>query len=306
MSLLVVIGGPTASGKTSLAIEVAQHFGTHVINADSRQFYREMRIGNARPTEEELAAAPHHFVADRSVTTPLTAGTFAEEALPLLSKLFEQHNILVLAGGSGLYINALCTGLNDFPTVSKEAKRHIATLMEEGGLPALQEQLAQLDPIYFSKVDQQNPRRLQRALEVCISAQQPYSSFLGGQQERPFGVAYFTTYKVAMQSVGSRTVDTNRTALYDRINRRVDLMFQEGLEEEARSLYPHRNLPALQTVGYQELWPYFEGAYDLAEAIELIKRNTRRYAKRQITWFGKGDQYVFAPNLRVILNQIKK
>ena len=270
--ILIVIGGPTASGKTGLAIEVARHYDTEVLSADSRQFYREMRIGNARPTREELATVPHHFIADRSLDEPLTAGTYAEEALGVLDKLFQRRPVAVLAGGSGLYIRALCEGLDDFPEITEAARTQVQGLFLESGLAGLQAELRRLDPAYHAEVDLQNARRLERALRVCYTAGKPYSSFLGKRPGRRFRSVYLQP-----------AID--RASLYDRINRRVETMLAEGLEAEARDLYPRRGQPVLETVGYQEWWPHFAGEYDRERAVELIKRNSRRYAKRQATWF---------------------
>ncbi|NJB85156.1 tRNA dimethylallyltransferase [Lewinella marina] len=270
--LLVVVGGPTASGKTALAIALARHFRTEIVSADSRQFYREMRIGNARPSPEELAAAPHHFIADRSLLQPLTAGTFAEEALPILDRLFRDSPVAIAVGGSGLYQRSLCEGLDEFPAVTPGAAARVQQLSESRGLSGLQAELQRLDPDYFQSVDQQNGRRLERALRVCYTSGQPYSSFLGKAPPRPFDCVYLQP-----------AID--RAYLYDRINRRVDQMVADGLEGEVRKLQEYRHLPVLQTVGYQEWWPLLDGEYDRERAIELIKRNSRRYAKRQITWF---------------------
>ena len=275
---LIVVGGPTASGKTTLAIKLAQHFGTEIISADSRQFYSEMRIGNARPTPEELAAAPHHFIADRRVTEPLTAGRFADEARDLYRERFADTEHLVVVGGSGLYLRALCDGLDEFPDVTEGASSQVQKLWEEQGLEGLQTEVERLDPNYYAIVDRQNHRRLQRALEVCLSANAPYSSYLGNRPARPFDPVYL------MPAI-------ERSTLYERINARVDQMLVEGLEAEAETLLPYATLPALQTVGYQEWWPYFAGEYNRDRAIELVKRNSRRYAKRQLTWFGKGKAY---------------
>ena len=272
MKHLIVIGGPTASGKTALAIEVARHYGTEIISADSRQFYRELAIGNARPRPEELAAVPHHFIADRLLQEPLSAGRFAEEAMARLQHLYTSRDVAVAVGGSGLYLRALCEGLDDFPAVSQEARTQVETLYLEEGLPGLQRVLRTTDPDYFRRVDQHNPRRLQRALEVSLTAGRPYSSFLGQRPTRPFRTHYF------MPAV-------DRQVLYRRIEQRVDHMLGEGLEAEALRLYPLRGLRALETVGYQEWWPYFEGSYDRDRAVDLIKRNSRRYAKRQLNWF---------------------
>ncbi|MFK8163738.1 MAG: tRNA (adenosine(37)-N6)-dimethylallyltransferase MiaA [Lewinella sp.] len=288
---LIVIGGPTASGKTSLAIDLARYFGTEIISGDSRQFYHEMEIGNARPTPEELAAAKHHFIADRSVLAPLTAGRFAEEALDRLTTIFSKHDQAVLVGGSGLYLRALCEGLDEFPEVTDQARTQVQKLVEGQGLPGLQAELERLDPTYFATVDQQNGRRLERALKVCYSASQPYSSFLGNRPKRPFDCIYLRTHPP-------------RDILYQRINHRVDLMLAAGLEAEAKALLPHRALPALQTVGYQEWWPYFSGDYSKDRAVELIKQNSRRYAKRQVTWFGRGGQYAAVSDLDEALSVI--
>ena len=267
-----MVGGPTASGKTALAIALARHLDTDIVSADSRQFYREMHIGNARPTDDELASVPHHFIADRSLADPLSAGTFADEALRLLGGLFPQRQTVVVVGGSGLYLRALCTGLDDFPDITPEAFARVEELQRREGLPGLQDLVARLDPEYFARVDRQNGRRLERPLRVSLSAGRPYSSFLGRAAERPFDCVYL---QPAME----------RPVLYDRINRRVDAMLAAGLEAEARGLRGYAHLPVLQTVGYQEWWPYFAGEYDRARAVELIKRNSRRYAKRQATWF---------------------
>ena len=270
--LLIVVGGPTASGKTRLAIDLARALGTEILSADSRQFYTEMCIGNARPTPDELAAVPHHFVADRSVSRPLNAGGFAEEALARLHELHARHRAVVLVGGSGLYIRAVTEGLDDFPTVTTLALERVARLAATEGLPGLQRELARLDPAYFEQVDRQNPRRLERALRVCYTAGRPYSDFLGRPQPRPFRTV---TLRPAVE----------RAELYGRIEERVDRMLAEGLEEEARALDLLRPMPVLQTVGYQEWWPHFAGDYGRERAVGLIKRNSRRYAKRQLTWF---------------------
>ena len=237
-----------------------------------------MEIGNARPTPEELAAAKHHFVADRSIHEPLTAGGFEREGLARLKTIFANHDYAVLVGGSGLYLRALCEGLDEFPEVTDAARTQVQKLVEGQGLPGLQAELERLDPDHFAVVDQQNPRRLERALQVCYSSGQPYSSFLGKRAMRDFTCVYLRLHP-------------ERPLLYDRINRRVDLMLRQGLEEEARALQPYRNLPVLQTVGYQEWWPFFDGDYTRERAVELIKQNSRRYAKRQVTWFGRGDVY---------------
>ncbi|MEM1358664.1 MAG: tRNA (adenosine(37)-N6)-dimethylallyltransferase MiaA [Bacteroidota bacterium] len=285
--VLIVVGGPTASGKTSLAIALARHFRTEIISGDSRQFYEEMRIGNARPSPEELALATHHFVADRSLRTPLTAGRFAEEALERLEGSFSRNDYAVLVGGSGLYLRALCEGLDEFPPVPAVVKTRVEAMSH---LDLLGE-IDRLDPAYAAVVDRDNPRRLQRALQVCYAAEKPYSSFLGNRPERPFTCVYLRTHPP-------------REYLYERINQRVEMMLAEGLEAEAKALAAFQHLPILQTVGYQEWWPYFAGAYDRNRAIELVKRNSRRYAKRQVTWFGRGNQYQVANSLKDALQFI--
>ncbi|MBC6995395.1 tRNA (adenosine(37)-N6)-dimethylallyltransferase MiaA [Neolewinella lacunae] len=290
---LIVIGGPTASGKTGLAIAVAQHFGTEIISGDSRQFYREMTIGNARPTDQELALVRHHFIADRSLLDPLSAGRFAEEALQRLHTIFESHPYAVLVGGSGLYLRALCEGLDEFPEVTEGARSQVQSLLNEQGLPGLQAELSRLDPAYYAVVDRANPRRLERALQVCYASGQPYSSFLGQTTARPFRCLYLRAHPP-------------REALYARIDARVDAMLAAGLEAEVQSLAPHQDLPVLQTVGYQEWWPYLRGEYDRATAIDLVKRNSRRYAKRQVTWFSKDDQYRTVAGVADVLAELKR
>ena len=288
LPLLIVVGGATASGKTALAIAVARHFGTDIVSADSRQFYREMRIGNARPGPAELAAAPHHFIADRSIVRPLSAGTYAEEAGVRLEAIFAARPVAVLCGGSGLYLRAVCEGLDEFPPVSADADARVRELHATGGLPALQAELARLDPGYYARVDRNNGRRLERALRVCYTSGRAYSSFLGQQPARSFACLYLQP-AVA------------RPDLYARIDSRVDRMLIEGLEAEARALIAFQELPVMQTVGYQEWWPHFAGAYDRERAVGLIKRNSRRYAKRQATWF---REYAAVKDLREVLSLI--
>lgn len=269
---LIVIGGPTASGKTAMAIELARDLDTEIVSADSRQFYREMQIGTARPTPAELAEAPHHFIADRSVIEPLSAGAYEREALAVLEQIYQDRSVAILVGGSGLYIRAVTEGLDDFPPVPSEVSQALNELYSREGLAALQRELAAADPVYFAEVDQQNHRRILRALAICRTTGRPYSSFRNSASaERPFTPLYLYP-------------DWPRAELYDRINRRVDAMFAAGLVEEARRLFPLREYKALQTVGYQELFAHFAGEIDLATARELIQRNSRRYAKRQLTW----------------------
>ncbi len=270
---LIVLSGPTASGKTRLAIQLAQHYRTVVVSADSRQFYREMSVGTAKPTAEEQAAAPHYFIGSHSVEAPYSVGQYETEALDLLSRLAEAYEVAILTGGSGLYLKAVCEGLDTFPEVPDAVRQAVEADWEQQGLPYLQAELRRSDPDYYAEVDLSNPHRLIRALSVIRSSRQPFSSFRQrASARRPFTPIYLQ-------------LQWPRAELYDRINRRAGLMLEQGLLEEARALFPQRHLSALQTVGYQELFAYFEGRIDLEEAIRLIKRNSRRYAKRQLTWF---------------------
>lgn len=269
---LIVVGGPTASGKTSTAIALARHFDTAIISADSRQFFREMSIGTAKPSAEELALAPHYFIDSHSVTQEYSVGAYEREALVLLQDLYQEKDVLILTGGSGLYINALCQGLDEFPEVPTEIKRLYENKWAQEGLEALQEELQRVDPAYAKTVDLQNPHRLIRALSVHRASGQPYSTFRKkGQYAR-----FFTPIYLQM--------DWERDQLYERINQRVDLMVAAGLEEEVKALLPYKDHAVFATVGYQEWLPYLAGEVDWASVIALIKRNSRRYAKRQLTW----------------------
>jgi tRNA dimethylallyltransferase len=272
---LIVVAGPTASGKTALGIELAKKFKTEIISADSRQFYREMAIGTAKPTPEELSQANHYFVDSHSVTDYFSVGEFERQGLELLDHLFKTHDYVIMVGGSGLYIKAICEGFDELPSSSPEIRQKLNAAFEAKGITYLQELLKQLDPDYYNEVDLNNPRRLIRALEVCESTGAPFSSFRKSQPEsRPFNCI----------KIG---IDLPREVLYDRINRRVDDMVIQGLVEEVRSLIPYRDLNALNAVGYSELFDYFDDKTDLETAISLIKQNTRRFAKRQMTWFRK-------------------
>lgn len=271
--LLIVILGPTGSGKTDLAVEVAAHYSTEILSTDSRQVFKGMTVGSAQPSARQLARVKHHFIADRTPSTGFTAGEFEKEALAVLDNVFRTHRIAVAVGGSGLYIDALCNGFDDLPEADPLIRAAMLERLNENGLEDLLEELARLDPIFYSKVDKQNPARVMRALEVCLASGKPYSEQrTAPEKPRPFGII----------KIG---ISVSREELYDRINRRVDAMMAEGLEAEARALYPFRALPALQTVGYKELFDFFDGLTSREEAVELIKRNTRRYAKRQMTWF---------------------
>ena len=275
---LIVILGPTASGKTGLSIEVARHFDAPVLSCDSRQFYREIPIGTAAPTAEEQDKVPHYFVGNRSVTEFYNAGRYEEDALKQLDELFQTHDRVVMVGGSGLYIDAVCEGMDDIPAVDPSIRPALQKRFEEGGLEILLAELQKLDPEYYEKVDRQNPARVIRALEVCKGTGKAYTALRKGTlKERPF-----TVIKIG--------VNMPREELYDRINRRVDGMLEAGLEAEARRVYPLRKHNALQTVGFREFFAYFDGEISRDEAIDLIKRNSRRYAKRQMTWFGRDEQ----------------
>jgi tRNA dimethylallyltransferase len=275
--ILLVICGPTASGKTGFAIEVARHFGTEIISADSRQIYKEMNIGVARPTPDELATVPHHFIASHSIHQPLSAGQFELAAIPVIERLHQQHPVVVMAGGSGLFIKAVTVGLDDLPG-DVQVRNELQAILDKEGLAWLQDEVSRKDPEFFAGADSQNPRRLLRALEVITITGLPFSALrTGTSKQRPFNTCFFAP-------------DIPRDALYARINMRVDAMISDGLEQEAHALLPYRQLSALQTVGYSELFDYFDGKTDKATAIEKIKQHSRHYAKRQLTWFRKEQE----------------
>jgi tRNA dimethylallyltransferase len=282
---LIVVGGPTGSGKTAMAIRLAQYFQTEILSADSRQFFREMSIGTAKASPEELQAVPHHFINSLSIEQDYSVGDFERDALALLARLYQAHQVVILAGGSSLYIKALCEGLDEFPEVPDPVRAAVEQLYQHKGIAALQQELAQVDPVYYEQVDRANPQRLIRAISVYRASGQPFSNFRTQQAEPRFFTPIYLWLELP------------REILYQRINQRVDQMLKAGLEEEARSLYPHRHLNALQTVGYQELFDYFAGDISREEAIELIKRNSRRYAKRQSTWMRRdGFWKTFSPD----------
>lgn len=275
---LICILGPTASGKTKLAIEAANYFDTEIISTDSRQFYKEMTIGTAKPTPEELAQAKHHFIDTLSVKDKYSAGQFEHDALEKIAELHKTKDVVILAGGSGLYINAILFGIDPFPEISKETRAKVVNIYKEGGIEALKNELRKLDPEHYITVDLDNHRRLMRALEVCFASGTTYSSF----RKQEAKARNFKVIKIAY--------DRDREKLYERINRRVEIMIAQGLEEEVKNLIPYKDAYALNTIGYKELFPYLEGEISLEEAVELIKRNSRRYAKRQITWFGNDKE----------------
>ena len=279
MKTLIVIAGPTASGKTAFAIKMAKALNTVILSADSRQFYKEMSIGTAAPTEEELSQVKHYFVHHISIEDKYDVADYERDVLQLLGELFKTHDSIIMTGGSGLFIDAVCNGIDAMPDVEPEIREKVQKLYDESGLKALQDEVQRLDPAYFALVDQQNPRRLQRALEVCYQTGLPFSSFRQGQAaQRDFVIKKYA-------------ILWDRLQLIERIDKRVDLMMEQGLLEEAKALYPKRHLNALNTVGYKELFAYFDGQCTLDEAVQQIKIHTRQYAKRQMTWLRMDSCY---------------
>ncbi|WP_373057650.1 tRNA (adenosine(37)-N6)-dimethylallyltransferase MiaA [Zunongwangia sp. H14] len=276
-NFLINIVGPTAIGKTALAIKLAQYFNTEIISADSRQFFKEMRIGTAVPDAEELAAAPHHFIQHISIEEDYSVGDFEKDAMAKIEELFLRKNIAIMVGGSGLYTRSITEGLDDFPEVDPEIRENLNTFLEKEGIQVLQQELKDLDPDYYKKVDLENPHRLIRALEICLGTGETYSSFLNQAKTK----RNFHTISIGLTA--------ERAIIYERINLRVEKMMQAGLMEEARQLYPKRHLNALKTVGYKELFQYFEEKISIEEAVAEIQKNTRRFAKRQLTWFRKDN-----------------
>ena len=276
---LIVIAGPTASGKTAFSIELAKALNTVILSVDSRQFYKEMSIGTAAPTEEELSQVKHYFVHHISIEDKYDVADYERDAMHLLEELFKTHDAVIMTGGSGLFIDAVCNGIDAMPVVQPEIREKVQKLLDEGGLKALQDEVLHLDPEYYAIVNQQNPRRLQRALEVCYQTGQTFSSFRSGNTvQRNFDIKKYA-------------ILWDRQALIERIDKRVDMMMEQGLLEEAKALYPKRHLNALNTVGYKELFAYFDGQCTLEEAVEQIKIHTRQYAKRQMTWLRKDTSY---------------
>ena len=283
MNYLITIIGPTAIGKTALSISLAQHFGCAIISCDSRQFFKEMKIGTAVPSDDELVAAIHHFIQNKSIFESYSVGDFEQEALTKLDELFQKNNIQIMVGGSGLYVDAVLKGFDDFPDIDDSVRETINSKFDNLGIEYLQQQLQELDSEFYTKLSVenpqtlQNPQRMKRFVEVCLGTGKPYSSFIGKRKN----VRNFTPIVIGLEA--------DRDVMYDRINQRVDIMLNEGLLAEAQSLYPNKNLNALQTVGYRELFDYFDGKITLEFAIEQIKMNTRRFAKRQITWFKRTE-----------------
>ncbi len=272
---LLTIVGPTAIGKTRMAIALATHFGTEILSCDSRQFFKELRIGTAVPSADELMAVPHHFIQHKSIFEAYSVGDFERDAIALLDKLFKKHDVVVMVGGSGLYAKAIIDGLDDFPEVDEVIRQELNEAYAQKGIEYLQELLKTLDEVQYNQMDVQNPQRLIRALEVCRASGKPYSSFLQRKEKQ----RDFTSVQIGLTA--------DRTEVYERINKRVDMMLEEGLLIEAQNMMPYKHLNALQTVGYKELFSFFEGECSFEAAIEAIKMNTRRFAKRQFTWFQK-------------------
>ncbi|PZO29084.1 MAG: tRNA (adenosine(37)-N6)-dimethylallyltransferase MiaA [Flavobacteriaceae bacterium] len=284
---LITIIGPTAIGKTSLSIALAQHFNCDIISCDSRQFFKEMKIGTAVPSEEELVSATHHFIQNKSIFDNYSVGDFEKEALAKLDELFLKNNVQIMVGGSGLYVDAVLKGFDDFPDIDEKVRVKINADFEQFGIDYLQQKLAALDTDYFQKISTenpqtlQNPQRMKRFVEVCIGTGKPYSSFIGQKKNQ----RNFTPIIIGLEA--------EREMMYNRINQRVDIMMNEGLLKEVENLFPNKNLNALQTVGYRELFDFFEGKTSLEFAIEQIKMNTRRFAKRQITWFKRTENVLW-------------
>lgn len=281
---LVVVLGPTGIGKTDLSIKLAQKFNTSIISCDSRQFYKELKIGVAAPDEQQLATVKHHFIGNISIHDYYNVSKFEFEVLDKLDELYKEVDLVIMTGGSGLYIDAVCDGIDDLPDIDEEIRNSLIHKAETEGVETLRFELKRLDPEYYEKVDLRNKNRILRALEVCIMTGQPYSSF----RTRNKKTRNFEIIKIGL--------NIDRQELYDRIDKRVDIMLEDGLIEEARTYFPNKNLNALNTVGYKELFDYFEDKYPLEEAIRLIKRNSRHYAKRQLSWFGRYDDITwFSP-----------
>ncbi len=291
---LICILGPTASGKTSLAVEVAQHFNCEVISCDSRQFYREMRIGTARPSSDELKGITHHFLGHLSVEQEYTVSDFEQDALQQLDLLFENTDVVVMVGGSGLFADAVCYGMDELPASDPAIREELQNIFEREGVEALQSKLLELDPEFYEEIDLNNHVRLMRAIEVCMLSGKKFSELRTGQKaDRPFNI-----HRLGLM--------WDRDVLNKRINQRVDLMMEEGLLEEVTSLLPHRNTNAMQSVGYRELMAHLDGETTLQEAVEKIKVNTRRFAKRQMTWFQKDEktQWISHDDIASVVNSV--
>lgn len=283
MNYLITIVGPTAIGKTSLSIALAKYFKCEIISCDSRQFFKEMQIGTAVPSQNELNQIPHHFIQNKSIFENYTVGDFEKDAIAKLDQLFSKNRVQIMVGGSGLYVDAVLKGFDEFPEIEKSVRDEVQNQYDQNGILFLQQKLKELDIDYYNKIEtenpqtMQNPQRMMRFVEVCIGAGKPYSSFLNKEKNQ----RNFTPIIIGLEA--------ERNIIYNRINQRVDLMIEEGLLKEAKNLYPNKNLNALQTVGYRELFQFFDDEISLKFAIEEIKKNTRRFSKRQLTWFKKTE-----------------
>ncbi|EGV42369.1 tRNA (adenosine(37)-N6)-dimethylallyltransferase MiaA [Bizionia argentinensis JUB59] len=293
---LISIVGPTAIGKTALSIKLAQYFNTDIISADSRQFYKEMQIGTAAPTSSELQAARHHFIHHKSIKDDYNVGAFEKDAISRLNDLFTNHNIVIMVGGSGLYVDAVSNGLDDFPEVDKSIRNQLNAKLESEGLQSLQEQLKTLDPISYKDIALDNPQRVIRALEICIGSGKPYSSFLKQARVQ----RNFKTISIGLTA--------DREKIYNRINKRVEIMMKSGLLDEVKSLEDKADLNALNTVGYKEIFNFLKGEWTLEFAISEIQKNSRRFAKRQLTWFKRNKDtywFDFESDIETIIKHIK-
>ncbi|MEN3324583.1 tRNA (adenosine(37)-N6)-dimethylallyltransferase MiaA [Mariniflexile soesokkakense] len=294
---LISIVGPTAIGKTSLSIKLANYFNTEIVSVDSRQFFKEMSIGTAAPSKEELAAIKHHFIHHKSIQDNYNVGAFEKDALNTIDNLFKNHNVVIMVGGSGLYVDAITKGLDDFPEVDANIRQTLNSDLETKGLPFLQNQLKELDIASYNSIAIDNPHRVIRALEICIGTGKPYSSFLNKKDIN----RNFKTITIGLTA--------ERETIYNRINQRVDIMVQQGLLDEVKSLVPYKKLNALNTVGYKELFNYLEGEWTLDFAISEIKKNSRRFAKRQLTWFKRDENtlwFDYLADTTTIIEEIKK
>lgn len=296
MKQLIVITGPTASGKTAVSVQLAKILNTEIVSCDSRQFYKEMSIGTAKPTIDEMEGVTHHFIDSHSIKEEVNAGRFEREALEIITELFKTRDYVILCGGSGLFVDAITKGFDDMPPIVPEIRTDLRNTFEKKGLTPLIEELKELDPEYYEQVDISNSQRVIRALEVCKSCGKKYSDLRKGQQEkRPFHIQKFV-------------LDWPRETLYQRINKRVDIMLMQGLIEEVKNLKPYQHLNALNTVGYKEIFEYLDGIISKEEAIRLVKRNSRRYAKRQLTWFRRDPDYhwISEINANTILEKLPR
>jgi tRNA dimethylallyltransferase len=292
---LITIVGPTAIGKTALSIQIANYFKADILSCDSRQFYKEMTIGTAVPNTDELESATHHFIQNRSVFDDYNVGSFERDALSKLDELFQKNPVQIMVGGSGLYVDAVLKGLDYFPDVDPKIREELTNQLQEKGIETLQEKLKELDPETYYSIAIDNPHRIMRALEICIGAETPYSTF----KNKPKTPRNFTSIKIGLNA--------EREVIYNRINERVDNMLANGLLEEAEKLYPNKDLNALQTVGYRELFSFFDGEFTQEFAISEIKKNTRRFAKRQGTWFKKDGEtlwFDYQTNINEIITKI--